>query len=212
MIANRDSVPGPTVRRLSLYLRQLEQFAAEGIDKASSSELAKMLDITGALVRKDLSYFGQFGQPGVGYAVKPLIKHLRHILGTDKTRKVIVVGAGDLGQALLRYNEFLKRGFELVAAFDISPAKVGEHVDSMLVHHIDKLPEIVREHNVKLAVMAVPGEAAQSVVDMLCQAGITGILNFTSATLHTPPNVTVNMVCPAASLEQLSFQVGSLGK
>ncbi|MDY6914506.1 MAG: redox-sensing transcriptional repressor Rex [Planctomycetota bacterium] len=203
------SVPNPAVRRLSLYLRQLEQLAAEGVTKVSSRQFADALQVTSAKVRKDLAYFGQFGRPGVGYRVAPLIKQLRRILGTDKVWNVIVVGAGDLGRALLRYKGFENKGFQVVAAFDVSAAKVGKSVGQVPVHHVDELAKVIRRHDVKLAVVATPPEVAQQVADQLCAAGIMGILNFVPTTLQAPRDVTIRQVDIAAKLEQLAFRVVS---
>jgi len=201
--------PSPAVKRLSLYLRELERLSAEGVDKVSSRRLAESLHITDAQVRKDLGYFGQFGRRGVGYGVDRLIHALRRILGTDKTWNVIVVGTGDLGRALLRYRGFARRGFRLVAAFDVSRGKVGKRVGDVPVYHIDELPRVVRRTKVKLAVVAVPPEAAQEVTDLLCSTGIVGILNFAPTTLETPDGVTVGLVDIAAHLEQLSFSAAN---
>jgi len=205
-----QSVPNPAVGRLSLYLRELEQLAGKGIQKVSSLQLAGALHVTAAQVRKDLGYFGQFGRPGLGYRVAPLIDELRRILGTDKTWKVVVIGVGALGRALLRYKGFRKKGFELVAAFDVSTDKVGKRVGPVIVSHVSELPEVVRRHNVKLAIVTVPAEAAQQAAEALCSAGVMGILNFAPTTLQTPPGVAVRPVDLAAHLEQLSFLVGSL--
>ena len=207
----RNDAPEPAVKRLSLYLRQLEQLATEGIDKTSSMNLAGMLNVTDAQIRKDLAYFGQFGRPGVGYRVGALIERLRHILGTDETWKVILVGAGDLGRALLRHRGFLERGFELVAAFDVSSTKVGKRVGRVLIHPIDELAQVVWKNDVKLAVVTVPKEAIQSVIDMLCQAGVSGILSFAPLSLRPPQGVALGVVDLAAGLEQLSFQITRRG-
>ena len=197
--------PSPVVWRLSLYLRQLQSLATSGVEKVSSRDLAERLQVTDAQVRKDLAYFGQFGRPGVGYRVGPLIGQLRHILGTDRLWQVVLVGAGDLGRALLRYRGFLQRGFELIAAFDVSGALVGTKAGKTPIHHIDKMPRVIRDRNVKLAVVAVPPEAAQQVTDVLCRAGVKGILNFAPTALQTPPDVCVRQVDLAAHLEQISF-------
>lgn len=201
------AIPTPTAQRLSLYLRQLEQLARQDIKKVSSKGLAERLHVTAAQVRKDLAHFGQFGRPGVGYSVGPLIDHLRRILGTDHTWRVIVVGMGDLGRALLRYRGFRSRGFDLVGAFDTAPSKIGRKFGDVTVKHIDELPEVLRKHDVRLAVIATPASAAQGVAQLLCQAGIKGILNFAPITLETPPGVAVSSVDLAATLEQLSFQI-----
>lgn len=203
------SIPSPAVTRLSLYLRELEHLQAAEVAKVSSSQLAGSLHITDAQVRKDLGYFGQFGRPGVGYRVEPLIEALRHILGTDRTQNVVVIGAGDLGRALLRYRGFHKKGFDIVAAFDISASKVGKQVGHVKVMDMSDLPAIAGKYDVKLAVIAVPTESAQQVTDALCSAGIKGILNFAPAILETTPDVAVRPVDLAASLEQLSFTIAS---
>ena len=206
-----NPIPSPVVWRLSLYLRQLESLVGEGVEKVSSRQLAKFLHITATQVRKDLAYFGQFGRPGVGYRVGPLTGQLRRILGTDRTCRVVVVGAGDLGRALLRHRGFRRKGFELVAAFDISPAKIGRQIGQATVQHLDDLEDVVRRQDVKLAVIATPPEAAQDVADRLCRAGIKGILNFAPTTLETPPSVAIGPVDLAATLEQLSFRVRAEG-
>ncbi len=204
---NHNSVPDCAAKRLSLYLRQLGELSANGINCISSMRLGRMLQITSAQVRKDLGYFGQFGRPGVGYQVNELVEQIRRILGTDRISRVIVVGTGDLGRAMSRYKGFLKRGFEIVAAFDISEATVGKSVGRVRIHHIDELPRIVWEKDVKLAIVTVPAEAAQSVVEMICRSGVTGILNFAPTVLETPQGVAVGTVDLAASLELLSFRL-----
>ncbi|MGC9454756.1 MAG: redox-sensing transcriptional repressor Rex [Phycisphaerae bacterium] len=205
---NHQSVPEPVVRRLCLYLRELEALSERGVAKVSSRQMAHDLHVTDAQVRKDLAYFGQFGRPGLGYRVQPLRDELRRILGTDQPLNVIVVGAGDLGRALLRYRGFRRKGFHLVAAFDVAKSKVGTKIGPVPVYHMDRMPEVVRRQDVKLAVVAVPAGAAQEVADALCEAGVGGILNFAPTTLETPEGVAVRLVDLAAHLEQLSFEVG----
>jgi redox-sensing transcriptional repressor len=204
-------VPDPAVRRISLYLRQLESLAEKGIEKVSSKQLAESLHLSAAQVRKDLGYFGQFGRPGLGYSVADLIGKLRQVLGTDRTWNVVVVGAGDLGRALLRYRGFQRKGYQVVAAFDVESSKVGRKVGKVPVHHLDQLESIVRDHGVRLAVLAVPTEAAQAVADRLYAAGVKGILNFAPCVLQAPADLAVGPVDIAAHLEQLSFQVHSAG-
>ncbi len=204
-------VPDPAVRRISLYLRQLESLAEQGIEKVSSRQLAESLHLSAAQVRKDLGYFGQFGRPGLGYSVADLIRNLRQVLGTDRTWNVVVVGAGDLGRALLRYRGFERKGYQLVAAFDVESSKVGRKVGKVPVHHLDQLESIVRDHAVRLAVLAVPTEAAQPVADRLYAAGVKGILNFAPCVLQAADDLAVGPVDIAAHLEQLSFQVHSAG-
>jgi redox-sensing transcriptional repressor len=203
------TVPDPAIRRICLYLRQLEHLRAEGHEKVSSRQLAEALHLSAAQVRKDLGYFGQFGRPGMGYEVTALIDQIRRILGTDRMTNVVVVGAGDLGRALLRYRGFQKKGFRVVAAFDVDQRKVGQKVGSVSVEHMDRLEAVIDEHKVRLAVLAVPVEAAQQVTDRLRAAGVKGILNFAPTILQTPPGLAVGPVDLAAYLEQLSFQVHS---
>ncbi len=203
--------PDPVVKRLSLYLRQAEHLSARGVETVSSRQLADSLHVSAAQVRKDLAYFGQFGRPGVGYRVRPLVEALRRILGTDRTRSVVLVGAGSLGTALLRYKGFRRRGFRFVAAFDVSPRRVGRRIGTVGVHGMDELPRICKLRRVKLAIVTVPADAAQQVANQLCEAGVKGILNFAPATLATPPGVATGPVDLAAHLEQMSFLVQQAG-
>lgn len=202
-------IPTPAVQRLSLYLRRLEELHQENVTNVASKELASTLHVTAAQVRKDLAYFGQFGKTGVGYRVDPLITELKHILGTDRTWEVVLIGAGDLGRALLRYRGFRSRGFQIVGAFDISRTKVGHRLGEVEVKHMDQLAGVLASHDVKLAIIATPIEAAQHVADLLCRAGVKGILNFAPTTLQTPSGIAVGLVDLAATLEQLSFQVSA---
>jgi len=205
----RNSIPPPVVWRLSLYLRELQAQAGEAVEKISSRKLAEALQTTDAQVRKDLACFGQFGQPGVGYRVAELVRRLRQILNTDKVWPVVVVGAGDMGRALLRHKGFLAKGFKLVAGFDISQKLVGTSVGRVPIRHLDELPDFVRQGEIRLAVVAVPPGAAQGVCNLLCEAGIQGILNFAPTSIYAPAGVTVRQVDLAAQLEQLSFHVGA---
>lgn len=205
----RNLIPPPVVWRLSLYLRELQALAGEGVEKISSRKLADGLHATDTQVRKDLAYFGQFGRPGVGYRVAELIRRIREILKTDKVRPVVVVGAGDLGRALLRHKGFLVKGFSLVAAFDISAKLVGTTAGGVQVRHIDELREFLQQSDIRLAVLAVPPQTAQDVCNLLCESGIQGILNFAPISISAPKSVTVRQVDLTAELEQLSFHVAT---
>ncbi len=199
-------VPDPTVHRLSAYMRKLEDLAARGIDRVSSRELAEFVKAGPDMVRRDLSMFGQFGRPGRGYDVRQLMGALRRILGTDVTRKVIIVGVGDLGRALLRYPEFAPRGFEFVAGFDSDPEKVGRRVRGVPVLGMDRLEEVVQHHGISLAVLTVPPGAAEAVASRLHQAGISGILNFASLGMVPIDGITVTHVDISGCLEYLAFR------
>lgn len=206
-----DPVPNPAVRRLSLYLRQLEDFKRKDRRTISSKQLGESLGLTDAQVRKDLAYFGQFGHPGIGYKVDDLIAHVRKILGTDKIWNVLLIGAGNLGRALLAYKGFENKGFRLVAVFDADLAKVGKvgarHASPLVVQPLSELQPTIQKHNIRLGIIAVPADHAQNVADQLVEAGIRGILNFAPTSITVAPQVALAGVDLAVQLEQLSFQV-----
>jgi len=203
----QEPVPNPAVRRLSLYLRQLESFKKKDRRTISSKQLGESLGLTDAQVRKDFAYFGQFGHPGIGYRVDDLIAQVKRILGTDKTWNVLLVGAGNLGRALLAYKGFDQKGFRLVAVFDADPAKVGKKQGSFTIQGLPDLATTVQKQNIKLAMIAVPADNAQDVADQLVAAGVRGLLNFAPVSITVPPDVALNAVDLAVQLEQLSFQV-----
>jgi redox-sensing transcriptional repressor len=209
-----DLIPNPAVRRLSLYLRQLEAFHRMDRRTISSKQLGESLGLTDAQVRKDLAYFGQFGHPGIGYRVEELIGRLRHILGTDKTWNVLLVGAGNLGRALMSYKGFDVKGFQLVAVFDADPAKVGTRMGGFGIEPLDRLEQVIQEQSIRLGILAVPADAAQAVADRLIDAGIRALLNFAPVSITVPPEVALNAVDLAVQLEQLAFQVSlsSIGR
>ena len=184
-------IPEPTVRRLSAYMRKLEDLAAAGREHVSSRELAEHISTSPHMVRRDLAMFGQFGKPGKGYGVGDLRSTLRVILGTQQQWKVVVVGAGRLGQALLGYPYFSQRAFDLFAVFDVDPEKVGTEAAGISVRPMDELEEVIERYNVRLAVLAVPPDAAQDVAQRLMAAGIQGILNFSSVTMDALDGVFV---------------------
>jgi redox-sensing transcriptional repressor len=202
-----EAIPDPAVRRISLYLRQLETSRRNNLETISSKQLGESLGLTDAQVRKDLGYFGQFGHPGVGYRVEELIGKLRQILGTDKTWSVLLVGVGNLGRALCAYGGFEAKGFRLSAVFDNDAAKVGKKQAGFPIQPLTELAATIREKAIRVAMLAVPVEAAQAVADQLVSAGIRGILNFAPTPLNVPERVAVNTVDLAVQLEQISFQV-----
>ncbi len=206
-----DSIPDPAVRRLSLYLRHLERLRKTDRRTISSKQLGQSLNLTDAQVRKDLGYFGQFGRPGIGYRVDDLIARLKHILGTDKISNVLLVGAGNLGRALMAYRGFQSKGFRLVAVFDNDPAQIGVRLAGFVVQPLLQMPALVRSQQIRLGIIAVPAEAAQDVADQMLAAGVRGLLNFAPISLRLPKSVAVNSVDLAVQLEQLSFQVNLNG-
>jgi len=207
-----EDIPAPAVFRLSFYLRQLEVFQRAERHTISSKQLGDALGYTDAQVRKDLAYFGQFGHPGIGYRVEELISQLRKILGTDKVWNVLLIGAGNLGRALLAYRGFLRKGFRLAAIFDADNAKVGHAFGDLTVRPMDKLAAVAAEQGIKLAILSVPGESAQAVTDTLVAAGIRGILNFAPVSLTVPADVSIQGVDLAVQLEQLSFKMSLAGE
>jgi redox-sensing transcriptional repressor len=207
-----EDIPAPAVFRLSFYLRQLEVFQRAEKHTISSKQLGEALGYTDAQVRKDLAYFGQFGHPGIGYRVEELISQLRKILGTDKVWNVLLIGAGNLGRALIAYRGFLRKGFRLAAIFDADERKVGQAFGDLTVWSMDKLGVVAAEQGIKLAILSVPGEAAQAVTDKLVAVGIRGILNFAPVSISVPADVSIQGVDLAVQLEQLSFKMSLAGE
>jgi redox-sensing transcriptional repressor len=195
------------VRRLSGYLRHLRLLALEGQRVVSSQELADEAATTAAQVRKDLSQFGSFGQRGRGYPIVELRDELIRILGLRRPWRVCVVGAGRLGTALLGYEDFSKRGFEIVAAFDSDPAKLGEHIRGVPILPIENLESEIRTRGIELAILAVPHAPARHIADRLSAAGVRGILNFAPTKIRPAEGVSVRGMDIAVELEGLSYRI-----
>jgi len=194
-----------TVRRLSAYLRFLEDFEARGLLTISSDELAKRGGTTSAQVRKDLSFFGSFGKRGLGYSVPELAGRLREILGLGREWRVVIVGAGKIGAALAQYRGFRQRGFSILAAYDNNPEKVGRRLDGIQIRDIADLERDISREHPDIVVLTVPGEEAQMVLDRVVKSGVKAILNFAPAQLQAPSDVAVKTVNMAMELEGLSF-------
>ncbi|HXG49617.1 MAG TPA: redox-sensing transcriptional repressor Rex [Methylomirabilota bacterium] len=205
----RPEIPRKTIYRLSVYLRCLQRLKNNGIRTVSSEALAKGAGVKSTQLRKDLTYFGQFGTRGLGYDVEQLAKMISDLLGTNSLQPVILVGVGNLGSALLSYRGFEQEGFEIVAAFDIDvDRKRARHISQPLLP-IERLGAFVRERGVRMAIIAVPATAAQEVANQLVAAGIAGILNFSPIVLQVPEDVMVNNVNLAIELENLSYFIQS---
>ena len=189
--------------RLSLYYRNLQRLKANQIATVSSAALAKAAGVKPTQLRKDLTYFGQFGTRGLGYDVEALSRKLTEALGTARLQPVILAGAGNLGAALVHYGGFAKEGFEIIAAFDADPRRAAELRVPLL--RMNALHAFVADRGVKMAILAVPATAAQAVVNELVAAGIMGILNFSPTLLQVPDGVVVNNVDLALELENLSY-------
>lgn len=207
-----DTKPSrPGAARLSLYLRCLEGWYRDGVQKVSSRQIAEALGISDAQVRRDLTVLGSLGQPGVGYAIPNLISAIRQAMGIDRNWVAVLIGAGNLGRALLHYRGFGQKGFEIAALFDADPTKIGQEIDGLRVHSLDELPEVVTTRRAELGILTVPGEAAQSVAERLAEAGIRGILNFAPVVLRLPNSVRLVNVDFTIQLEQLAFLIQSNG-
>ena len=198
-------IPKKAIYRLSIYHRCLQKLHDNGVDTVSSTTLARAAGVKPAQLRKDLAYFGQFGTRGLGYPVEILSTTIRETLGREHLQPVILVGAGNLGSALLRYHGFEKEGFEVIAAFDAQPDVARARGVVVPVLPDSDLERFISEKSVKLAILCVPVEFAQAVVNRLVAAGIQGVLNFSPIVLEVTPDVTVNNVDLALELEHLSY-------
>jgi redox-sensing transcriptional repressor len=204
--APSEQVSELTTNRLSVYLRSLNQLEAAGVETISSQALAEQFHLNAAQIRKDLAYFGEFGVRGVGYYIKDLKRHLRKILGLDRKLKVAVMGAGNLGLALADYPGFRREGFEIVAMFDAADSKIGDESRSGVpIFDIRELRKVARRDHIDIAMIAVPAESAQPVVDLVVAAGVKAVLNFSPGALKVPAGVKLKSVDLTVSLESLSF-------
>jgi redox-sensing transcriptional repressor len=201
-----DQVSDLTAGRLSVYLRCLNALDVAGVKTISSKALAERFQLNAAQIRKDLAYFGEFGIRGVGYYVKELKRHLRMILGLDRTVRVAILGAGNLGLALADYPGFRQEGFAIVALFDTERSKIGRRSKGgVRIHEIGEFRRLVRRDQIDIAVVAVPADSAQGVVNTAVAAGIRAVLNFSPGTIKVPTNVKLKNVDLTVSLESLSF-------
>lgn len=198
-----------TVRRLSLYLRFLEEFEGQGVQTVSSGALASRGGTTSAQVRKDLSFFGSFGKRGLGYPVPELADRLREILGLKQRYQVGMIGAGKIGSALVQYRGFKQRGFDIVAIFDSDPAKIGKQWNGLTIQDIATLEAEFARRPLGMAVLVTPAEAAQPVTDRLVALGVKAVLNFAPVQLVVPDDVVVKTVNLALELETLSYALAN---
>jgi redox-sensing transcriptional repressor len=198
-----------TVRRLSLYLRFLEQATTQGRATISSGELAKLGGTTSAQVRKDLSFFGSFGKRGLGYAVPELAIKIQGILGLKRAYRVVLVGAGKMGGALVQYQGFRQRGFNIVAIYDQDARKIGSRWNGLVVRDVKHLEPDLKKEPIDIAIVATPADSAQEVVDRLVRSGVRAILNFAPVPLAVPIGVEVKTVNMALELETLSYALAN---
>jgi redox-sensing transcriptional repressor len=202
---NADKIPDIIIGRLPVYLRALQRLADRGIQTTSSQELGEIVGISAAQIRKDISQFGEFGKQGTGYSIPFLIERLRGILRVDRVWDVVIIGMGDMGHALARYNGFTDRGFKVKMVFDNDPAKVGQKVGEYEIHDIAGMAEKIKQNKIKIAMLTVPATVAQEITDQLVKAGIKSILNYAPISLNVPAGVKVQYIDPATHLQRMTY-------
>jgi redox-sensing transcriptional repressor len=202
---DKHQIPDIVVGRLPLYLRTLQQMALEGRQVTSSQELGERLGISAAQIRKDLSQFGEFGKQGTGYNIEYLVSQVSHILHLEKLWDMVVIGAGDVGHAVARYQGFKNRGFRVVMVFDNDPGKIGMKIGEYVVQDMADMAELVKKSNIQIAMLAVPVTQAQAVTNLLVEAGVRAILNYAPINLTVPAGVLTQYFDPAIHLQRMSY-------
>jgi len=199
------TIPAIIVGRLPVYLQALEHMLDQGYSTTSSQELGDIIGISAAQIRKDLSQFGEFGKQGKGYSIPFLVKQLRNILKVDRIWDMVLVGAGNLGTAIVHYQDFHKHGFRVAMVFDNDPQRIGTKIGEFVVQDTKKIVPLVQQANIKIAMLTVPTHAAQTVTDNLVKAGIQAILNYAPITLSVPPGTHVQYIDPIIYLQKMSY-------
>lgn len=195
------------IRRMPRYYRYLGEMLEEGVERISSNELSSRMNVTASQIRQDLNNFGGFGQQGYGYNVKFLYEEIGKILGLNQKHNIIVVGAGNLGQALANYVKFEKLGFVIIALFDVNPALVGKEIRGIKIHMLDELEEFLNEHEVDIAALTMPKSKADAIANRLVDSGVHAIWNFAHVDLELTEDVVVENVHLSDSLMQLSYNI-----
>ncbi len=198
-------IPVSTIDRLSAYMRALDKLRLDGMETVSSLQLAELSGVNSAQLRKDLAYFGQFGMRGIGYEIESLLKSLKKILGVDRKWKIVLIGIGNLGSALLAYPQFKEEGFEVVGAFDNSAGKIGKKLKKVKIRDIKKIEEFLKKERIQIGIVATPAEVAQEVADRLVKGGVKAILNFAPVSLNVAKGIKVKNVDLSKELESLSY-------
>jgi redox-sensing transcriptional repressor len=205
MSMNANRIPDIIIGRLPIYLRALQQLSEKGILTTSSQELGEIIGISAAQIRKDISQFGEFGKQGTGYSIPFLIERLRDILKVERVWEVVIVGMGDIGHALARYNGFANRGFHINMVFDNDPQKIGQKVGEYEVFDTATLAEKVKQNKIKIAMLTAPASSAQEITDLLVKAGIKAILNYAPISLNVPGGVRVQYIDPVTHLQRMTY-------
>lgn len=198
-------IPPVVIDRLPLYARALASLESRGREVVSSQELGHVLNVTPAQIRKDLSYFGRFGKQGRGYNVQKLLDELRRILGLNRQWRMVLVGAGRLGRAIMGYEGFTPQGFRIVEAFDSDPGMVGTEVSGLVIKDTADLELVLGENRVDVGIVAVPGETAQGVIDALVRCGVRAILNYAPIAAHVPRGVHIKRIDPVLALQGMTY-------
>jgi redox-sensing transcriptional repressor len=197
--------PDVVVRRLPLYARSLRYLLRDGVHSVSSQELGERINVTAAQIRKDLSYFGEFGKQGIGYDVERLLDQIEQILGIDRAWAVALIGVGHLGEALLRYEGFREQGMHIAAVFDADPHKVGKTVGGITIAHSDDIATVLPQRNIQMAILAIPADRAQQVADVLIKANVRAMLSYAPTVIQVPEGVWVRYIDPIAILHSMTF-------
>lgn len=201
----KKEIPGIIVSRLPVYLRALRNLQSQGLQTTSSDDLGRCVGVSAAQIRKDLSQFGGFGKQGTGYNIASLIENLRKILQIEQVWEVALIGMGDMGHALSRFQGFKDRGFRVAMVFDSDPAKIGGHVGDYTIQDAREMKKAIREAGIKIAMLCVPISAAQQVTDQLIEAGIKAILNYAPINLNVPSDVRVQYIDPSVGLQRMTY-------
>ena len=200
-----ETPPDVVIGRLPLYARSLRYLLQEGVTSVSSQELGDRINVTAAQIRKDLSYFGEFGKQGIGYDVEKLLAQIEDILGLSQEWSVALVGIGHLGEAIARYEGFRSQGIRIVALFDSDPNKLGTAINGLTISVDSEIEPICREHGVRLAIISVPASRAQEVADMLIGAGVRAILNYAPVVIQVPEGVWVRNIDPVGLIHRMTY-------
>ena len=213
-MAKYPKIPGATIRRLSNYLKVVEDLESKNEKVASSALLAEICNVNAAQVRKDFAYFGEFGIRGMGYNVKELKFHIKEILGINREWRIAVVGIGNMGSALLVYKDFLKQNYKIVAAFNIDPVSVIGRISERMgkpveILHVDRLKEVIKARNIEIGIITTPPEAAQQIADLLSETEVKGILNFAPSPVRAHGNVPLKNVFFTAALDNLVYYLSN---
>lgn len=205
--AEQNGIPDIVIRRLPIYARSLNYLYNEGVETVSSGELGNRLGVSAAQIRRDLSYFGEFGKQGKGYNVAYLLTQVKSILKLDQDWPVALIGVGHLGRAVLHYEGLAEQGFHIEALFDHNPEKVHQKIGGLEIHSMDDLPAIIARMGIKMAIMAVPARSAQEAADALVAAGIVAILNYAPLTVQVPLHVRIRHIDPIVALQSMTYYI-----